>query len=273
MAALRLFSYLPNPRLMKATIAARLCGVEIEIRGDRPDNLSNWLWDFEARPLIDADGDRADIIAKTAHTGFGKKLYKTEQFLKTQPFGTVPAAFSPDGTMGIWESNSILRAVARLGREKLNLYGSDAYEASRIDSFLDSALVFARQSQIYLLALSKTDCTTEIRDETAKSFNIFLKGIDAAVSDNTEGMVNNKLSIADICFACEVCQVSRERAHLRTLADNQLEKVCDFASLKLEFPNAMAHFDRLINNKCFSPDISPLMDKLAKREIDFKTPD
>ena len=121
MAALRLFSYLPNPRLMKATIAARLCGVEIEIRGDRPDNLSNWLWDFEARPLIDADGDRADIIAKTAHTGFGKKLYKTEQFLKTQPFGTVPAAFSPDGTMGIWESNSILRAVARIGREKLNL--------------------------------------------------------------------------------------------------------------------------------------------------------
>ena len=270
MAALRLFSYLPNPRLMKATIAARLCEVEIEIRGDRPDNLSNWLWDFEARPLIDADDKRADIIAKPAHTGFGKKLYKTEQFLKTQPFGTVPAAFSPDGTMGIWESNSILRAVARIGRENLNLYGSDAYEASRIDSFLDSALVFARQSQIYLLALSKIDCTTEIRDETLKSFNIFLKGIDAAVSGNTEGMVNNKLSIADICFACEVCQVSRERAHLRTLADNQLEKVCDFASLKLEFPNAMTHFDRLINNKYFSPDIGPLMDKLAKREIDFQ---
>ena len=33
MVALRIFSYLPNPRIWKATIAARLCGVEVEVRG------------------------------------------------------------------------------------------------------------------------------------------------------------------------------------------------------------------------------------------------
>ena len=47
MTALRIFSYLPNPRIMKATIAARLCGIDVEIRGDKPKNLVDWLWDFE----------------------------------------------------------------------------------------------------------------------------------------------------------------------------------------------------------------------------------
>ena len=268
--ALRMFSYLPNPRLMKATIAARLCEVEIDIRGDKADNLSDWLWDFDARPLVESDYDRTDVVAKTAHTGFGKKLYKTKQFLTVQPFGTVPAAFSSDGTVGIWESNSILRAVARLGCEKKNLYGADAYEASRIDSFLDSSLIFARQSQIYLLALSKSTCTTEIQKETARFFDIYLRGVESALSGNLHGIVNDKLSIADICFVCEICQVSRERAHLATISENQLDRVYNFDTLSLEFPNAMAHFDRLCNNEFFSPDINSLMSKLAKRENDFK---
>lgn len=33
---LRIFSYLPNPRIWKATIAARLCGITIDIRGLHP---------------------------------------------------------------------------------------------------------------------------------------------------------------------------------------------------------------------------------------------
>ncbi|MBL6599052.1 MAG: glutathione S-transferase, partial [Alphaproteobacteria bacterium] len=32
MPDLRIFSYLPNPRIMKATIAARLNGADIEVR-------------------------------------------------------------------------------------------------------------------------------------------------------------------------------------------------------------------------------------------------
>jgi hypothetical protein len=52
---LRVFSYLPSPRLWKATIAARLCGIDIEVRGDSSSNLKEWLWDFDARPLDSAD--------------------------------------------------------------------------------------------------------------------------------------------------------------------------------------------------------------------------
>jgi hypothetical protein len=40
----------------------------------------------------------------------------------------------------MFESNGIMRAVARLGEARFPLYGRDAYEASRIDSFLDVGL-------------------------------------------------------------------------------------------------------------------------------------
>src|SRR5262249_60016305 len=94
-------------------------------------------------------------LARTGRVGMaGARLFKTDAFLVAQPFGNVPAAFGPDGRIGIFESNSIMRAVARLGEATFPLYGRDAYEASRIDSFLDVGLVFARDSPLYLLSFS-----------------------------------------------------------------------------------------------------------------------
>src|SRR5271163_940373 len=141
MAALRIFSYLPNPRIWKATIAARLCGVEVEVRGASPSDLSQWLWDFDARPIADVPPDVLSAAEHAGRIGFtDRRLYKTAAFLEAQPFGTVPAAFSPDGRTGIFESNSIMRAVARLGMERFPIYGRDVYESSRIDGFLDASL-------------------------------------------------------------------------------------------------------------------------------------
>jgi hypothetical protein len=53
-----------------------------------------------------------------------------------------------------------MRAVARLGEARFPLYGRDAWEASRIDSFLDVSLVFARDSQI---GSEMTRCATSQR--------------------------------------------------------------------------------------------------------------
>jgi len=36
MKGLRIFSYLPNPRVWKAEIAAKISGIPLEIRGDKP---------------------------------------------------------------------------------------------------------------------------------------------------------------------------------------------------------------------------------------------
>jgi elongation factor 1-gamma len=152
MSDLRIFSYLPNPRIWKATIADRLCHADIEVRGAPPKELGSWLWDFDARPLTASEvSSGANTVA--GRVGLKGTLHKTEAFLKAHPFGTVPAAFSPDGSIGIFESNSIMRVVARIGESRFPLYGHGPYEAARIDSLLDVSLVFARDSQVYLLAL------------------------------------------------------------------------------------------------------------------------
>ncbi len=106
MSQLRIFSYLPNPRIWKATIAARLCGVEVEVRGSSPKELQSWLWDFDARPFS-SDEPAASAEVRVGKVGFkGAGLHKTDAFMEAHPFGTVPAAFSPDGKVGIFESNS-----------------------------------------------------------------------------------------------------------------------------------------------------------------------
>src|SRR5258707_4840926 len=109
MSDLRIFSYLPNPRIWKATIAGRLCGVDVEVRGSAPKDLQSWLWDFDAHPLSVTElASSADT--KAGKVGFTGTLHKTIAFMAAHPFGTVPAAFSPDGKTGIFGSTSIIRA-------------------------------------------------------------------------------------------------------------------------------------------------------------------
>src|SRR5216684_850405 len=197
MSELRIFSYLPNPRIWKATIAARLSGIEVEVRGTSPKELQSWLWDFDARPL--AASEQVASKEVRGQVGFKGTLHKTSEFMKAHPFGTVPAAFSPDGTVGIFESNSIMRAVARLGQSRVPLYGSNAYEASRIDSFLDASLVFARDAQIYLLSLGSGTLSPEIHARARDGFAVYAAGINQALSPNREFIVGDTITLADIC--------------------------------------------------------------------------
>jgi hypothetical protein len=173
-AAIRIFSYLPNPRVWKALIAAELCGVEVEVVGDKPANLGNWLWDLDPRELPAAERTSDSPWARSGRRGFSGTLYKTDEFLKAHPFGTVPAAFSGDDRVGVFESGSILRAVVRAADDDHGLYGSDHHAASRIDSFLDASLVFAREAQVYLLAAGQMDATT--RERMAGAYEFFLSG-------------------------------------------------------------------------------------------------
>ena len=78
-----------------------------------------------------------------------------------------------------------MRAVARLGEKRLPLYGRDAYEASRIDSFLDASLVFARDSQIYLLSLVSGTVSPEIHSRMRDGFKVYLGGINQALSSRS----------------------------------------------------------------------------------------
>ncbi|MGH8008583.1 MAG: glutathione S-transferase family protein, partial [Candidatus Binatia bacterium] len=225
MSVLQIFSYLPNPRIWKATIAARLCGVAVEVRGTSPKELQDWLWDFEARPLSE-DEHYASKDVRVGRVGFkGGRLYKTEAFLEAHPFGTVPAAFSPDGKTGIFESNSIMRAVARLGHGRFPLYGSNAYEASRIDSFLDASLIFARDAQTYLLSFTAGATSTEIHGRASESFTSYMGGINRALPPDRGFLVGNTITLADICFAAELSLFFNEKARVKQLKKKGLEPI------------------------------------------------
>jgi glutathione S-transferase len=258
MSDLRIFSYLPNPRIWKATIAARLSGVDVEVRGSSPKELRSWLWDFDARPLSASEPTSAD--ARTGKVGFTGTLHKTDAFMEAHPFGTVPAAFSADGKTGIFESNSIMRAVARLGESRFPLYGRDAYEASRIDSFLDASLVFARDSQIYLLSLVDGSVSPEIHARMRDGFAVYLAGINQALSPDREFLVGESISIADICFVAELALFFNEKARPGDLQKKGLEPILH-AGVHVEYPRAFAHFDKLRIHPAFAPDVEPYLKK------------
>lgn len=260
MSDLRIFSYLPNPRIWKATIAARLCGVEVEVRGSSPKTLSSWLWDFDAHPLSDKEL-ASSTDTKAAKVGFSGTLHKTSAFMEAHPFGTVPAAFSPDGKTGIFESNSIMRAVARLGEKRFPLYGCDAYEAARVDSFLDASLVFARDSQIYLLSLVNGSVSPEIHSRMRDSFKVYLAGINQSLSPDREFLVGNNISIADICFVAELALFFNEKARSAELLKKGFEPILH-AGIDAEFPRAFGHFSRLSKHTAFAPDVEPYLKKI-----------
>jgi glutathione S-transferase len=260
MSELRIFSYLPNPRLWKATITARLTGIDLEIRGASPKELQSWLWDFDARRLS-ADYKTAASEVR-GRAGFQGEFHKTAAFLEAHPFGTVPAAFSPDGNVGIFESNSIMRAVARLGDAKLGLYGKDAYEASRIDSFLDASLVFARDSQIYLLSLGSGSLSDEIYHRTRDAFAVYMGGINSALSAGRGFIVGDRLTLADVCFVAELSLFHNEKPRARDLEKRGLEPILS-QSVDEQFPSAVAHFARLSQHPAFAPDVIPYLEKFG----------
>ncbi|WP_246801464.1 glutathione S-transferase [Bradyrhizobium genosp. L] len=256
---------MPNPRVWKATIAARFCGVDVEVRGAPSKELRDWLWDYDARPLAEDERSSLSSLARRGRVGLtGAQLLKTEAFMEAQPFGTVPAAFGPDGKIGIFESNSIMRTVARLGHAKFPLYGRDAYEASRIDGFLDVSLVFARDSQIYLLALSGGTVDAAIHARAREAFAIYASGIEQALSPQRETLVGNIISLADICFAAELALFMNEHARAAQLRERGLERILH-PGVQQEYPLAFAHFARLVEHAHFRPDLKPYVEKLQSK--------
>ena len=265
MADLRIFSYLPNPRVWKATIAARFCGVDVEVRGASGKDLRDWLWDYDARPLAEHERESLASLARTGRVGLtGAQLFKTDAFLEAQPFGNVPAAFGPDGKIGIFESNSIMRAVARLGEARFPLYGRNAYEASRIDSFLDVSLVFARDSQIYLLALSAGTVDAAVHARAKEAFAIYTSGLEQALSPRRDTLVGNGITLADICFAAELALFMNEHARAEQLSERELDRILH-PYVQNDYPLMFAHFARLVDHEHFRPDLKPYVEKLLSK--------
>ena len=185
--------------------------------------------------------------------------------MDAHPFGAVPAAFSPDGKTGIFESNSIMRAVARLGESEFPLYGCDAYAASRIDSFLDASLVFARDAQIYLLSLMGGTVSPEIHTRARDGFAVYAAGINQALVPNREFLVGDTVTIADICFVAELSLFFNEKKSVKEIEKQGLAPILH-ARVDTEFPRAFGHLARLRRHPAFAPDVEPYLAKFETGE-------
>ena len=258
MSDLRIFSYLPNPRIWKAVIAARLAGVALDVRGAKPRDMPQWLWDFDPRPLSEVGEAERRAAERRAHTGFSGVLHKTDAFLKANPTGAVPCAFSPDGRIGIFESNSIMRAVARLGEPGHGLYGTSALESARIDSFLDISLVFARDSQHYLLAIGGRQLNADLHERANSGYRAYLGALEQALAHG-EFLCGEALTLADIAFACEFALFARERKAADYLSELGLPVISGLAP----YPRAAALLERLCAHPAFRPEIEGAIPELT----------
>ena len=262
-AGLRVFSYLPNPRVWKATIAARLASVAVDAVGAPPGELADWLWDFDARPV--SGSERHSMVAweRPSRRGLGgRPLLKTDAFLAAHPFGTIPAAFSPDGRVGVFESNSVMRLVAQLSDEPRALLGSDPYETARVNGFLDVCLLFSHDVQRYILALRSGQADARLHATAGAALDDFLAGIDRALGHGRSHLVGNAVTLADICFVCDLALTANEATYRHVLSAAGLQPIVQ-PSLASSYPRAFLHFRDLRHHPAFEPDLASYSDKLG----------
>ena len=232
--------------MWKSIITAKIGGIDLEVVGDKPSNMPNWLWDFDAKPISEEDKQELKSFEIKSKRGFKGSLYKTDTFIEQHPFGTVPAGFVGEGRLGVFESNSILRAVARECKDKSLYGGSDLNFTSRIDSFLDANLVFSREFQVYLLELE--DITTYTYERTKAAYEFYLDGLEKALS-LTRFIAGDQLTIADISFVCEFAQFLREGHYLEQLETKNLALISE--NFQIDYPLTFQHFKTLCNQEEF----------------------
>ena len=178
-----------------------------------------------------------------------------DEFLEAHPFGTVPAAFVGDNKVGVFESNSIMRSVARLGVSD-SLYGkNDPSLSSRIDSFLDANLVFSREAQVYML--NYEGVSREGYERMTAAYEFYLEGLEKSLSLSSF-IAGDQLSIVDISFACEFAQFLREGHYEEIIKDKQLELITKQGPN--DYPKVFKHLITLSEREEFSSVMGTYLD-------------
>jgi elongation factor 1-gamma len=132
--------------------------------------------------------------------------------------------------------------------------------------------VFARDAQIYLLALISGSVSSEIHARAREGFMIYAAGVNQALSPDREFIVGENLSMADICFVAELSLFCNESTRHAELRGKGLAPVLH-ATIEKEFPRAFAHFSRLCKHPAFAPDVAPYLAKIEalKRQVSEST--
>ncbi len=265
MSQLRIFSYLPNPRIWKATIAARLCGVEIEVRGAPPTELQSWLWDFDARPLSAAD-ESEPAGEQIGRTGFkGVKLRKTQRLPRSASVRHRAGRVQPrrhHRHLRVEQHHARGRPARRGTLPALRqrpLRGVARRQLPRREPRLRS-----RCADRTCCRCSTDPCPPRFNREPGTVSRTYLAGISRALLPERHFLVGEGLTLADICFVAELALFSNERARRNALERGGLSPVLDGVRSDAAYAQAFAHFDRLRRHPAFAPDVEPYLEKIDR---------
>jgi hypothetical protein len=91
-----------------------------------------------------------------------------------------------------------------------------------------------------------------------------MSGIDRALATAGLNIVSGGLSLADICFVCELALLSGERRSHAALA--RIGRPPIFGTkVNTVYPFAFVHFNRLLDHPAFAPDLGPYVVKTGLR--------
>ena len=122
------------------------------------------------------------------------------------------------------------------------------------------SLVFARDSQTYLLSLMNGSVSSEIHSRARDGFAAYAGGINQALSPGREFLVGNNITLADICFVAELSLFFNESPRAAELEKKGLEPILH-RGVGAQFPRVFAHFARLRELPAFAPDLAPYLKK------------
>ncbi len=204
--SVRILSYLPSPRLWKATVAARLTGVELDIRGDSREALEEWLWTsrrVRSRPRS-GPWRRARPLAKGLQEGGSTRAKR----------------FSARTRSGQFQRPSVRMAGQACSSRTASCAWSPGSPGSDLHSWVDPRTRHPVSTPISMPPGLRVRCTAvparSARGRPGRGPRVRRRsgrhlpdGIERGLLDR-DFLVGEDVTAADIVFACEVALLLSE---------------------------------------------------------------
>ena len=147
---------------------------------------------------------------------YGRQFNNTQtpDYLRMNPNAKVPTLV--DGSLVIWESNTILRYVA--SKAKSALYPADPGKRSQVERWMDWQLASLNNPYLAMFREAKLEPAKRSADFAAQQKDL---GAQLAILDKSMGkwVAGDEMSIADICLAPIVYRCLRFGVDLPELAN------------------------------------------------------
>jgi glutathione S-transferase len=129
---------------------------------------------------------------------YGRQFNNTQtpDYLSKNPNAKVPTLV--DGSLVIWESNTILRYIAT--KAKSNLYPADAGKRTHVERWMDWQLASLNNPYLAMFREAKLEPAKRSADFAAQEKDL---GAQLAILDKTMGkwVAGDEMTLADICLA------------------------------------------------------------------------